>query len=72
MQESYSIALHLFLVKQFKIGSSDIFQILVHFQSIDVYYIKRYLTVWSITIVSQQVPLFKRVLYILIRLLIPA
>ena len=43
--------MHLYLVKQFKIESSDIFQILVYFQNFDVYFINRYLTVWGFTIV---------------------
>ena len=43
--------------KQFKIESSDIFQILEYFQNVDVYYINRYLTVWGFTIVFPQVPL---------------
>ena len=46
------------MVKQFKIESSDIFQILECFQNFDVYFINRYLTVWGFTIVFPQVPLF--------------
>ena len=52
---------HLYLVKQFKIESNDIFQILQYFQNVDVYYINRYLTVWGFTIVLPQVPLFEKI-----------
>ena len=54
--------MHLYLVKQFKIESSDIFQILEYFQNFDVWFINRYLTVWGFTIVFQQVQLFKKML----------
>ena len=64
--------IHLYMVKQFKIESSDIFQILEYFQSFDVYFINRYLTVWGFTIVFPQVPLFKKMLDFSIHLLIPA
>ena len=62
----------IYLVKQFKIESSDIFQILEYFQKFDVYFINRYLTVWGFTIVFPQVPLFKKMLDFSIHLLIPA
>ena len=42
--------LYLYLVKQFKIESSNIFQILEYFQNFDVYFINQYLTVWGFTI----------------------
>ena len=64
-------AIHLYLLKQFKIESSDIFQILEYFQNVDVYFINRYLTVWGFTIVFPQVPLFKKLLDLSIHLLIP-
>ena len=60
IQESFWITIHIYLVKQFKIESSDIFQILEYFQNFDVYFINRYLTVWGFTIVFSQVPLFKK------------
>ena len=59
IQESFWIIIHLYQVKQFKIESSDIFQILEYFHNFDVYFINRYLTVWGFTIVFPQVPLFK-------------
>ena len=58
--------------KQFKIESSDIFQILEYFQNFDVYFINRFLTVWGFTIVFPHVPLFKKLLDFSIHLLIPA
>ena len=61
IQESFWITIHLYLVKQCKIESSDIFQILEYFQNFDVYFINRYLTVWGFTIVFPQVPLFKKI-----------
>ena len=72
IKESFWITIHLYLVKQFKIESSDIFQILEYFQNVDVYVINRYLTVWGFTIVFPQVPLFKKLLDFSIHLLIPA
>ena len=72
IQESFSITIHLYLVKQFKFESSDIFQILEYFQNFDVCFINRYLTVWGFTIVFPQVPLFKKMLDFSIHLLIPA
>ena len=45
IQESFWIIIHVYLVKQFKIESSDIFQILEYLQNFDVYSINRYLTV---------------------------
>ena len=63
---------HLYLVKQFKIKSSNIFQILEYFQISDIYFINRYLTVWGFTIVFSQVPLFKKNVRFAIHLLIPA
>ena len=72
IQESFWITIHLYLVKQFKFESSDIFQILEYFQNFDVYFINRYLTVWGFTIVFPQVPLFKKLLDFSIHLLIPA
>ena len=59
----------LYLVKQFKFESSDIFQILEYFQNFDVCFINRYLTVWGFTIVFPQVPLFKKMLDFSIHLL---
>ena len=64
--------LHLYLVKQLKIESSDIFQMLEYFQNFDVYFINRYLTVWVFTIVFPQFPLFQKLLDFSIHLLIPA
>ena len=58
--------------KQFKIESSDIFQILEYFQNLDVCFINRYLTVWGFAIVFPQVPLFNKLLDFSINLLIPA
>ena len=52
--------IHLYMVKQFKIESSDIFQILEYFQNFDGYFINRYLTVWGFTIVFPQVQLLKK------------
>ena len=72
IQESYWITIHWYLVKLFKIESSDIFQILEYFQNFDVYFINRYLTVWGFTIVFPQIPLFKKLLDSFIHLLIPA
>ena len=72
IQESFWIAIHIYLVKQFKIESSDIFQILEYFQNVDVYFINQYLTVWGFTIAFPQVPLFKKLLDFPIHLLIPA
>ena len=60
-QESFWIAIHIYLVKQFKIESSDIFQILEYFQNFDIYFINRYLTVWGFTIVFPQVPSLKKI-----------
>ena len=61
------------MVKQFKIESSDMFQILEYFQNFYVYFIiNRSLTVWGFTIVFPQVPLFKNLLDFSIHLLIPA
>ena len=60
------------MVKQFKIESSDIFQILEYFQTFDVYFINRYLTAWGFTIVFPQVPLFKKMSDFSIHLLILA
>ena len=60
IQESSWITIYLYLVKQFKIESSDIFQILEYFQNFDVYFINRYLTVWGLTIVFPKVPLFQK------------
>ena len=60
IQESFWITIHLYLVKQFKIESSDIFQILEYFQNFDVYFINRYLTVWGFTIVFPQVPFLNK------------
>ena len=37
--------MHLYLVKKFKIESSDICQILEYFQNLDAYFINWYLTV---------------------------
>ena len=62
IQESFWITIHLYLVKQFKIESSDIFQILEYFQNFDVCFINRYLTVWGFIIVFPQVPLFIKML----------
>ena len=59
-------------IKQLKIESSEIFQILEYFQNFDVYFIDRYLTVWGFTIVFPQVPLFKKNVRSSIHLLIPA
>ena len=59
-------------VKQFKIESSDIFQILEYFQNFYIYLINRHLTVWGFTIVFPQVPLLKKMLDFSIHLLIPA
>ena len=42
------------MVKEFKIESSDIFQILEYFQNVDVYFINRCLTVWGLTIVNRK------------------
>ena len=61
IQESFWITIHLYLIKQLKIESSDIFQILEYFQNYDVYFIDRYLTVWGFTIVFPQVPLLKKI-----------
>ena len=72
IQESFWIIIHLYLVKQFKFESSDIFQILEYFQNFDVCFINRYLTVWGFAIVFPQVPLFKKMLDFSIHLLIPA
>ena len=72
IQESFWITIHLYLVKQFKIESSDIYQILDYFQNFDIYFINRYLTVWGFTIVFPQVPLLKKLLDFPIHLLIPA
>ena len=72
IQESFWITIHLYLVKQFKIESSDIFQIPEYFQKFVVYFINRYLTVWGFTIVFPQVPLLKKMLDFAIHLLIPA
>ena len=58
--ESFWNTIHLYLVKQFKIESSDIFEILEYFQNSDVYFINRYLTVWGFTIVFPQVSLLKK------------
>ena len=44
IQESSWITIHWYLLKLFKIESSDIFQILEYFQNFDVYFINRYLT----------------------------
>ena len=63
--------MHLYLVKQYKIESSDIFQNLEYFQNFDVHFINRYLTVWGFTIVFPQVPLLKKMLDFSIHLLIP-
>ena len=49
------------MLKQFKIESSDIFQILEYFQNFDAYFINRYLIVLGFTIVFLQVPLFKKI-----------
>ena len=54
----WSITIHLYMLKQFKFESSDIFQILEYFQNFDFCFINRYLTVWGFTIVFPQVPLF--------------
>ena len=54
IQESFWITIHLHLVKQFKIESIDIFQILEYFQNFDVYFVNRYLTVWGFTIVNRK------------------
>ena len=64
IQESYWITIYLNVVKWFKIESSDIFQILAYFV--------KYLTIWGITIVFPQVPLFKKMSVFSIYLLIPA
>ena len=48
------ITIHLYPVKQFKIESSDIFQILEYFQNFDVDFINRYLTIWGFTIVNRK------------------
>ena len=69
IQESFWITIHLYLVKQFKIESSDICQTLEYFQNFDVYFINPNLTVWGFTIVF---PLFKKLLDFSIHLLIPA
>ena len=71
IQESFWITIHLYLVKRFKIESSDIFQILEYFENFDVYFINRYLTVWGFTIVFPQVPIFRKLLDFSIHLLIP-
>ena len=71
-QESFWITIHLYLVKQFKIESGDIFQILEYFPNFYVYFINRYLTVRGCTIVFPQVPLFQKLLDFSIHLLIPA
>ena len=52
--------LSIYLVKQFKIESSDIFQILKYFQNFDVHSINRNLT-GGFTIVFPQVPLFFKI-----------
>ena len=59
--EYFWITIYLYLVKQFKIESSDIFQIREYFQIFDVYFINRYLSVWGFTIVFPQVPFFLRI-----------
>ena len=64
-------SLYIYLVKQFKIESSDIFQILEYFQNFYVHSIKRNLT-GGFTIVFPQVPLFLKLLDFSIHLLIPA
>ena len=56
------ITIYSYMVKQFKIESSDIFQMLEYFQNFDVYFINRYLTVWGFTIVFPQFPLFQKLL----------
>ena len=45
--------------KQFKIESSDYFQMFVYIQNFDVYLIDRYCTVWSITSVFPEAQLFQ-------------
>ena len=72
IQESFWINIHLYLVKQFKIEWSDIFQMLEYFQNFIVYFINRYVTVWGLTIVFPQFPLFKKLFDFSIHLLIPA
>ena len=72
IQESFWITVHWYLVKLFKIESSDIFQILEYFQNFEVYFMNRYLTVWGFTFVFPQVPLLKKMLDFSIHLLIPA
>ena len=72
IQESFWITIHWYLLKLFKIESSDIFQILEYFQNFDVYFINRYLTVWGFNIVFPQVPIFKKMLNFSIHLLIRA
>ena len=59
------------MLKQFKIRSSDILQILVYFQNFDAYFINRYFAVWGLTIVFPQVPLFHKLLDFSIHLLNP-
>ena len=54
IQKYFWITIHLYLVKQFKIESSDISKILEYFQNLDVYFINRYLTVWGFTIVNHK------------------
>ena len=61
-----------YLVKQSKIESSDIFQILEYFQNFDVYFVNRYLTCLRFYHCEPQVPLFKKMLDFSIHLLIPA
>ena len=61
IQESFWITIHWYLLKLFKIESSDIFQILEYFPNFDVYFIDRYLTVWCFTIVFPHIPLFKKI-----------
>ena len=72
IKESFWITIHLYLVKQFKIESSDIFEILEYFQNFDDYFINRYLSVCGFTIVFLQFALFKKLLDFSIHLLIPS
>ena len=60
IQETFCIAIPLYLVKQFRIESSDIYQILIYFHNFDIYFINRYLTVRGLPLCSHRSHCLKR------------
>ena len=55
-----SFVIHSYLVKQCEIDPTEMFDIVVYFLTLNAFFANQFHTVWSITIVFQQVPLFKQ------------